>query len=188
MTTVGSAPFLAPAEMSRLDVALRLVEEAKEDLRAWGVNQWQQGYPDRACLEADFRAHQAWFLMEGDAIAGYLCLSFAGEPAYAGISGQWGAEGPYGVVHRLTLDRAFRGRGLARAALRLAEDRCAVGGMRSLRLDTHPDNRAMQRMLEEAGYVLRGTIFFDKGPKLAYDILFPRASAREGDPQAPAFL
>ena len=78
--------------------------------------------------------------------------------------GSWGAEEPYGVVHRLAGDGSVPGIGAF--CLDWAWGQCGY-----LRVDTHPDNTVMQRLLDRLGFVRRGTIYVpqDPYPRFAYD-------------------
>ena len=101
---------------------------------------------------------------------GYLCLDFDGEPAYTGITeGNWRWEEPYGVVHRLALNRAGRGRGLSSRVFTLVEERCREQGISCLRADTDPENARMQHILEKVGFEKRGIIIFQGSGKFAYE-------------------
>ncbi len=149
--------------------ALAIIDQAKSFLRAQGIDQWQDGYPDEAILRADIEAQRGYFLMADGEIAGYLCIDFGGEPAYDHIDGAWLSDAPYGVVHRLALLPAFRGRALSDAAFDLAAALCRARGVRSLRADTDGCNLRMQRALARSGFVRCGTIFFQGGDKLAFE-------------------
>ena len=63
-----------------------------------------------------------YVLRDDGRIAGYMCVDFGGDPAYDDIrDGGWGTKEPYAVVHRMTFDRAARGRGLASRAFSLVD-------------------------------------------------------------------
>ena len=80
-----------------------------------------------------------------------------------------GTRPPYAVIHRMAFDRRFVGRGLSAAALRLAEDLCREQGAAAIRIDTDPQNRRMQHILEKNGYRRCGTVLFQVSGKVAFD-------------------
>lgn len=87
------------------------------------------------------------------------------EPTYQVIeNGSWKDSSPYGVVHRLAGDGSVKGTGAF--CLRWALDQC-----RHMRIDTHPDNLTMQRLLEKLGFERRGIIHVteDEYPRYAYE-------------------
>ena len=87
------------------------------------------------------------------------------EPTYRAIeNGSWINDEPYGVVHRIASDGSVRGTGTF----------ClnwAYGQFRHLRIDTHPDNMTMQRLLAKLGFERRGIIYVleDNYPRYAYE-------------------
>ena len=54
-------------------------------------------------------------------------------------------------------------------SLRLAEDLCREQGMAAIRIDTDPQNRRMQHILEKNGYRRCGTVLFQGSGKVAFD-------------------
>lgn len=158
-------------------LAMKLIDQAKAFLKAQGIDQWQTGYPDLACIQRDLQGGKGYFMVDEDGgIAAYMCIDFDGEPAYAGLNGAWLTGGDnYLVVHRLAVDSACRGRGLASKAFELAQAMGLERGVRSIRVDTDGDNRIMQRVLDKNGYTYCGVIRFDNSDKIAYEkIIAPR--------------
>ena len=165
---------LRRAGMADLDTAVRLIDEAKAYLKAQGVDQWQAGYPDRKCIGEDIRAERGYILTDGAADMAYLCIDFDGEPAYAKLDGQWLSDLNYAVVHRLAVSDAYKGRGLASVAFRLAQELCQARGVYSLRVDTDKDNGIMRHLLAKNGFSYCGTVWFQNSTKYAYEKLLTR--------------
>lgn len=165
--------FLRKTELCELDAAVRIIEDGRAYLKSQGLTQWQTGYPDRTCVGEDILAEKGWFLTDGENVMAYMCLDFSGEPAYGAIKGNWltPADAEYLVIHRLAFDARFRGRGLASAAFSLAERHCAEKGVHSIRVDTDPENKIMQHILQKIGFTYCGTIWFAGGDKLAFEKL-----------------
>ena len=159
---------LRKAEIEELSEAMRLIEGARAFLKSQGIDQWQGSYPDEDCIRRDMENSRAFFLTDGGEIVGYLCVDFAGEPAYEKIKGAWRDDGPYAVIHRLAMDGAHRGRGLAGAAFALAESLCRERGVHSIRVDTGLENARMQHILKKSGYELCGTIWYEGGARMAF--------------------
>lgn len=160
-----SDPVIRPAAIGDLPAMLALYEDARRFMaetgnpRQWGPNRW----PPEDLLRRDIREGHS-YVCEADGRAAGTFFFIAGEdiePTYAVIrDGHWLAEGPYGVVHRIAA------RGCGRACLDWAFARCG-----HLRIDTHPDNRPMQRLLEKCGFIRCGIIRVpqDDDPRLAYE-------------------
>lgn len=160
---------LARAEEKDLGEAMSIINAAKRLLKDSGVDQWQNGYPDEACILGDIRKGSGWFAEEDGVRLGYLCVDFGGEPAYEHLKGEWATPEPYAVVHRLAFSPAARGRGLSSAVFRLAEELALARGVHAMRVDTDDGNARMKHILEKNGFTYRGTIWFDSSVKIAYD-------------------
>ncbi len=164
---------LTQARPGEENICMEIIADGRQFQQEQGFIQWTEDYPALADIAGDIAAGKGYLLREGTAVLGYLCLDFDGEPAYAGITeGSWRSDQPYGVVHRMALNRAGRGRGLTSQVFGLVEERCRAQGIHYLRIDTDPENRRMQHILEKNGFTRRGIIIFQGSGKAAYDKLF----------------
>ena len=151
-------------------LCMEIIADGRQFQQEQGFVQWTEDYPALPDIAGDIATGKGYLLREGDTVLGYLCLDFDGEPAYTGITeGSWRWEEPYGVVHRLALNRAGRGRGLSSRVFTLVEERCREQGIRCLRADTDPENARMQHILEKVGFEKRGIIIFQGSGKFAYE-------------------
>lgn len=152
-----------------LDTVMERIKEAKSHLKRQEIDQWQGTYPGRADILADLDGGAGYVLADGAEIAGYACISFAGDPNYSRIDGAWLSGGPSAVIHRLTIGDDWRGRGLAGHFFQYAERLCAERGVRSVKVDTGRGNRAMQRLVMKHGFALCGVVQVDGADRLAYE-------------------
>lgn len=161
------------AEQEEWATALEIIDQAKAFLKEQGIDQWQKGYPDAECIRRDIAGEKGYFVLDEEERAmGYLCLDFAGEPAYEDLRGQWLSGGePYAVVHRLAFLHSARGKGLAGRVFRLVEQACWENRVYALRCDTDEDNAIMKNLLAKNGFSYCGTIWFDNSVKIAYEKL-----------------
>lgn len=155
-----------PEEVPR---AIEIIDMAKEHLKQQGIDQWQNGYPDRDCIREDAAKERGYFLVDGEEILGYLCVDYGGEPAYDDMNGEWQTDGRYVVVHRMAFTEGARGRGMSGTAFRLVEEMSREKGVNAFRVDTDADNKKMQHILKKNGFEYRGTICFDNSEKIAFD-------------------
>ena len=163
---------LRNARIAEAADAMGLINQAKEHLKAQGIDQWQKGYPDLDCIREDLESQRGYFLVDGSDIIGYLCVDFAGEPAYTSLYGTWKGDGPYGAVHRLAICDAYRGRGIAVTAFELVEELCLQKSIHSIRVDTDENNQKMQHILKKNNFEYCGKIWFDNSEKIAFEKLF----------------
>ena len=148
---------------------MTLVEAAVRRLAAMGVDQWQDGYPNRGRIEQDVAEGIGYVIEENDRVVAYGAVIFTGEDAYRAIEGQWLTEEEnYVVVHRMCVAEEVVGQGYGRrvmeAAALFSRDR-----VRSFRVDTHADNRVMQSLLPRLGFTRCGTIRIDGRPFEAFE-------------------
>lgn len=147
---------LEPARLEKLEEYAAILRAGREFQQAQGFTQWTEDYPNRDIVQGDLRDGKGYALLADGRTAGYLCIDFGGEPAYADIDGDWGTEEPYAVVHRMAFGAGYQGKGLADAAFRRIEELCLSRGVRSIRMDTDFPNLRMQHILEKNGFVRRG--------------------------------
>ena len=155
-----------PATPADLGGIMDIVADAQRFLKAAGVDQWQDGYPERCDFEDDIAqgACEAFFL-DGE-LAGVLTVLPGPEPDYAHIyEGAWRTEHPYCVFHRSAVSEKYRGRGVAKEMFSYAENMARELRYGSIRVDTHFDNRAMRGLLEKRGYEYCGVIYIDGSPE-----------------------
>ena len=161
-----------------LDAVLALWTQASAFLRLQGVNQWQKGYPGPQQAQEDCALGRLWLALTPDGQpAAVFVFDTTPEPSYAHLTeGAWQHPGPYGVLHRVAVSPAVRGQGVGGAVAAFGRQRCAALGLPALRIDTHPENRPMRRMLEKAGFTAVGMLRLlggvdDGAPRVAYELL-----------------
>ena len=149
------------AEIADIDALLDILEQAKAYLRESGVDQWQEGYPNREALAADIEAGRGWLFecVDNGEIAGYECVAMTPEVCYREIDGAWLTEGEnYAVIHRAMAAARYRGTRLAAEMFSFAAELAAGMGRLSVRVDTHRDNKAMNRLCEKQGFTYCGVV------------------------------
>jgi ribosomal protein S18 acetylase RimI-like enzyme len=135
-------------------------------MRAAGNLQWDDAYPNTAVFERDIELGQLWVVEIDGVIAGVAALTSDQEPEYAQVG--WDISEPAVVVHRLAVDPAFRGAGVAGALMRKAEEVAVEREIRVLRVDTNTLNEATQRLFPKLGYALAGEIGLAFRPGLRF--------------------
>lgn len=154
-----------------IDAVMEIVRGAQARLRLIGIDQWQNGYPNRERIEADVALGCGRVLTRGEEVVAYGALPYDGEAAYDNLTGgKWlTSEGAYLTIHRLCVADAEVGSGLGREFMLRAEGEASVR-VASVRVDTHPGNIIMQGLLGSLGYTLCGEVMYES-PRLAYEKL-----------------
>ena len=135
-----------------------LFDAARVSMRALGIDQWQKGVPGLHEAKNDAETGIGRVIEEdGEILAAYSFLT-DGEPCYDHIEdGEWKTDGShYAAVHRVVISAAHRGSGLSTAMVEKIAEEARAGGFVSIRIDTHPGNIPMRRMLEKNGFVREG--------------------------------
>jgi ribosomal protein S18 acetylase RimI-like enzyme len=135
-------------------------------MRASGNLQWDEEYPNVPVFEKDIQLRQLWVAdIEGE-IAGFAAITTDQEPEYADVG--WDIDELSIVVHRLAVDPAFQGKGVAVALMLQAEQIARERGVKVLRVDTNAQNQATQRLFPKLGYALAGEIQLGFRPGLSF--------------------
>ena len=144
---------------------LEIVQDARESLKRFHIDQWQGPYPDAARFEEDIRLNQCFVLIHSEDIPAFFVLSPLPEPGYAAITdGKWSADIPYCVLHRAAAAKEYRGSGVSQALIRCAEEQARAYGLKCIRVDTRKKNKPMQNLLRESGFRYRGNILVESEP------------------------
>lgn len=138
-----------------------ILADAKEFLHSAGVNQWQQGYPQVSDFLHDMEEGRSWVFTHAGEVVGVLALSLLPEFCYEMIRGAWLTEGVYASLHRVAVRADMRGSGLAEEMFSFAADIALGRGAAGLRVDTHPDNQAMQGLLRKQGFSYCGKVYLE---------------------------
>ena len=153
---------------SREDVPalMALVGRVVPLMRASGNLQWDEGYPNAGVFERDIELGQLWVAEIEGVVAGVAAITTDQEPEYLQVG--WDVNEVAVVVHRLAVDPAFRGAGVAGALMQQAEKVAVERGIGVLRVDTNTQNEATQRLFPKLGYVLVGEIGLGFRPGLRF--------------------
>ena len=128
-------------------------------------NQWGKNHPPASQLVEDIEKGRLYVLCNDTGIHGVFFFLIGVDPTYLQIfDGAWHCDQEYGTIHRIAGDGSG---GILRSAVEYCSKQIPY-----LRIDTHADNKVMQRALEKIGFRLCGTIYIsDCSPRIAYDLV-----------------
>lgn len=149
---------IRPAEYADLPRILEIYEEARAFMRRTGnPTQWGESQPAEEILREDIPKGHLYVCTESNEILGVFAYIRGIDPTYIRIyEGQWLNDEPYGVIHRIAV--SSRRKGVASLCFDWALSQCP-----DLRIDTHRQNRPMQRALQKAGFTCCGIIYLASG-------------------------
>ena len=140
-------------------------------------SQWGNDYPSEDLLTDDMMEDVLYAVYDEDGIHGVFTAAGGRDVTYKVIySGSWPNDEPYMTIHRLAGDGKVHG--IFDCAVQYVK-----GLTDNIRIDTHDDNKTMQRHILAQGFVKCGTIITRDGtPRLAYQW------TREDDSQTKTVL
>lgn len=150
---------------------MSIIKEAQNYFKEKCINQWQDGYPNEESIISDIEGKESYVLLENNKIIATAYLSFSGESDYDVIyDGKWRSEGKYAVVHRVAVLNEIKGNGIASKLFKNIEKICLESNINNIRIDTHRENKSMQRFLNKNGFEYCGVIYLkDKQERIAFE-------------------
>ena len=128
-------------------------------------HQWGKTIPQTKQLMEDIAKGDLYVLVSDDIVHGVFYFYIGIDPTYGIIEdGNWRCDTPYGTIHRIAGDGSG---GVLAAAVAFGKTK-----INHIRIDTHHDNKIMQRAIAKQGFCRSGIIYLEDGsPRIAYDLL-----------------
>ena len=159
--------MIRKARPEELDRIMEIYKTAQDFMIATGnPTQWARNYPTRELISDDIAGERFYVDEEDGKIHGCFMFRVFEDPTYGRIDdGEWLSDEPYGVIHRVASDGETHG-----LMVRIVP--FCEGIIKHLRIDTHADNRVMQRQILKNGFTRRGIVYMEDGsPRIAYEKL-----------------
>lgn len=170
---------LRQATMADLPAIEAIIRDGRELLAAQAIDQWQGSYPNTAVLVDDLHQGFTVVLEEDHEILGTAAIIPGVDPTYRQIDGQWLThDAPYLAIHRVAVSAHHHGRGLAGELFqRLFAQIDRADHIESIRIDTHPQNFAMQHVIKKNGFTETGHIDLSAvGITDVFDVAYERVT------------
>ena len=150
--------IIRKAKNKDLPYILEIYSAARDFMKAAGnPNQWKNGYPTEKNIQSDINENCLYLVEENSAPVAAFYFRIGEDKTYGKIyGGNWLSDDSYAVIHRVAVKEA--GKGIAGKIF----DYC-FNIHKSIRIDTHRDNKPMQRSLEKAGFNYCGIIHLENG-------------------------
>ena len=152
---------------SDLDEVIKIYAKTKEYMDLTGnPTQWKRGYPGRDMIEADIGNGCSYVCESENGLHGVFVFIVGEDSTYKTIyDGAWKSNELYGTIHRIASNGTVRG--VFKAALEYCKAK--IG---NIRIDTHENNKVMQRLVEANGFERAGIIYVADGTsRIAYESL-----------------
>jgi GNAT superfamily N-acetyltransferase len=149
---------------------LQLVRDCVAAMRAAGIEQWDELYPNAETIERDTVAGTLHVLCDGDTISASITIDQNMDPLWQDL--RWSTDSePAVAVHRLMVHPKWQGHGLAKRLMLHAETVARENGFHSIRLDTFLQNPAAMALYPRLGYRRTGTAMMRKGEFAGFEKL-----------------
>ena len=158
--------LVRPATPDDLPALLDLLRRVVPLMHKTGNFQWDDQYPNETVFRQDIAKNQLWVAEVNNQLAGVAALTEDQEPEYAQVG--FDLDQRAVVTHRLAVDPAFQGQGIAVALLMQAEQLALERGIRFLRIDTNSENQTTQKLFPKVGYQYAGEITLSFRPGLRF--------------------
>lgn len=154
------------ATLADIPVMQEIFSIAREFMAATGnPNQWAENYPSLEQLTSDIDSGDSYVCLKDGKVVATFVLRGGNDPTYDVIyDGAWKNDNPYATIHRIASNGAVKG------IFSIAMD-YALQHYSTIRIDTHRDNKVMQKAILKAGFEYCGIIHCWSGDeRLAYQL------------------
>lgn len=169
--------YLKKATASDLPIILAIYTAAEKALAHQQIPQWQNGTgPSATTVVKDIHTGCCYLLMEQQQVIGVASLSTEKEEAYEQITeGYWkkATNDCYTVIHRVAVHSDYKGQGMAETLITALLFVSKQHKHNDIRIDTHPKNLPMQKLIKKVGFHYRGRLLLPitDGERLAYQLI-----------------
>ena len=138
----------------------RFYSDVVRDMDAKGVHQWKLGeYPTERTAAEGIEEGSLYLTRREGRIAASIILNQNQDEGYKLLP--WKDQsGKCLVVHTLCVHPDFAGQGLGKRMMEFSISRAKELGMKSIRLDTMPQNGAANGLYRSMGFQYQGKVYF----------------------------
>nr|ACO70924.1 GCN5-related N-acetyltransferase [uncultured Verrucomicrobiota bacterium] len=161
---------IRPATSEDASTLLQLVRDCVAAMRAAGIEQWDEVYPDAGIIGRDITAGTLDVMCADGTMVACITVDKNLDPLWQQMD--WSSAGePAIAVHRLMVHPSQQGRGLSKQLMHHAEAVAQRMGCRSIRLDSFLQNPAAMALYPRLGYRRTGTAMMRKGEFAGFEKL-----------------
>jgi len=162
---------------------MAIVARCVSDMRAHGVDQWDDLYPNEEVFREDVRSRSLFLAERDGACVAAVALNDVQPEQYRSVAWR-STDGPALVVHRLCVHPDCQRQGLGVRLMEFAEQFARRRGFRSIRLEVYPTASAAVALYSRLGYALVGQVRFPRR-RLPFDCMELILSKKTGPNHPP---
>lgn len=167
------------ATKNDINKIMLIIADAKKLLKDSGSLQWNtpDGYPNENSFLKDIELQQLYVIWDNDIACGVMACVNGIDNNYNKINGAWLTNGPYLSVHRIAVKKEYYHTGVSKKLMSYAIDLAERLNLVAIRVDTHPINIPMQKLLLHFNFKHCGEINLlgrdVDSLRLAYELIIP---------------
>ncbi len=166
--------YVRKADTNDLKNILIVIQNGRDTLNEAGIPQWRNNDgPNEAVILDDLESEEGYVLIEEKQIVGYGTITKAEQKGYDEITnGSWFPSEKYVSLHRVAIHSEVKEKGKGQFFLGHLISFSLNQGYKDIRIDTHPMNSRMQKVIQKSGFNYQGDIILDvdNGERKAYQI------------------
>ncbi len=147
------------AQSNRVKEVFTILNNCKTHLEKQGIYQWIDSYPTLSTIENDNKKGHLYCATIESRCVGTICINEEQDPEYASVNWNNYTDKAL-IIHRLAVDPAYQGRGIAKIIMDFAERYAMDNSFSVIRLDAFSANKQSLRFYENIGYQKRGEVYF----------------------------
>lgn len=149
----------------------KIYEDGSLKLKSLGINQWQGNEKPNLNNFSNLNENDIIYVLEDkEIIVSTLIIYDKDEDYENNLVGTWNSPKPYVVLHRIATLSGARKKGYGRKIIEFAENYARENNFKSVRVDTHRENKSMQNLLNSMEYNYVGIVYLDgKRERFAYE-------------------
>lgn len=162
--------FRLAREIDRIEIE-KIYEDGSLKLKSLGINQWQgQDKPNLDNFK-NLIANKNIFVLEDNKRVVSTVIIYDYDLDYEkNLNGKWNSPKAYLALHRIGTLESERNKGYGRKIIEFAESYARENNFKSVRIDTHRENKSMQNLLKSMNYIYVGLVYLDgKNERLAFE-------------------
>ncbi len=167
--------YVRKASITDLQIILNVIENGRETLNKQDIPQWRDGDgPSREVITEDIELGEGYILIEENKIVGYGTITKKEQASYENLTkGVWLPSKKYVSLHRFVLDSSIKQRGMSQFFLGHLISISREQAIFDIRIDTHPTNKRMKKVIEKTGFSYRGDIILpvSNGEREAFQVV-----------------
>jgi ribosomal protein S18 acetylase RimI-like enzyme len=143
-----------------------LADQVRKNMSQEGLKQWIGNYPNYQHFEKDLLDKGLFVYELSGEVAASISLLPENDLPYQEI--KWESKHAL-VIHRIMVNPKYQHQGIAKQLINYALDKAKSEGYDAIKIDTHPNNLKMQKMLEGFNFIYKG--YLESINRLAYELM-----------------